>query len=59
MGDFADRLVPAPAIELLGTAIPVSDDVIHVADENRVVGKIEQPSPFTQRHVGRLIFQSE
>src|SRR5260221_8910788 len=39
---LADRFLRRPAVQLLSSAIPVSDDVAHIADENRVVGKIQQ-----------------
>ena len=35
--DLADCLLSGPSIQLHGTAIPVGDDVIHVAHEDRVV----------------------
>src|ERR1700677_1231497 len=39
---FADRLLRRPAVQLLCPAVPVSDDVTHVTDEDGVVGEIEQ-----------------
>ena len=37
-----DRLRPRPPVELLRAAVPVGDDVLLVADEDGVVGEIEQ-----------------
>jgi hypothetical protein len=42
MRDLADGFVPLPAIQLLGTPVPVGDDVIHVADENGIVREIKK-----------------
>ena len=39
---LADRFLRRPAIQLLRSAIPVSDDVVHIADENGVVREIQQ-----------------
>src|SRR5882724_3271236 len=36
------RFLRRPAIQLLCSSIPISDDVTHITDENGVVGKIQQ-----------------
>src|SRR5262249_34243818 len=40
--DSSDRILHRPAVQLLGSAIPVSDSIVHVAHENRVVREIQQ-----------------
>ncbi len=42
MSALADRFLRRPAVQLLSSPIPVSDDVAHITDENRVVGEIQQ-----------------
>jgi len=42
VGHRADRLRFRPAVELLRAAVPVGDDVLPIADEDGVVGQIEQ-----------------
>src|SRR5260370_5074140 len=39
---LADRFLCRPAEQLLGSPIPVSDDVTHITGENGVVGEIQQ-----------------
>ena len=39
---LADGLRPRPPVQLLRAAVPVGDDVVLVADEDGVVGEIEQ-----------------
>ena len=39
---LADGLLRRPPVQLLSATIPVGDDVVHIADENRVVGEIQQ-----------------
>ena len=41
-GALADGLLRRPPQGLLRAAVPVGDHVVHVADEDRVVGEIEQ-----------------
>lgn len=41
--DFAD-----PSLQLCGAAIPISDDVVHVAHEDRVVREVEEASLLAQ-----------
>src|SRR5260370_17294804 len=38
----ADRFLRRPAIQLLRSSVPVSDDVAHIAHENGVVREIQQ-----------------
>jgi hypothetical protein len=42
MSVLPDRLLRSPPIQFLSTAIPVGDDVAHIADKNRVTCEIEQ-----------------
>ena len=51
MGYSADRIVPAPAVQLLGARVPVSYDIIHVADKNRVVGEIKELRLLTENDI--------
>src|SRR5262249_61853726 len=46
--DLADCLLASPSIPLLGTAIPIGDDVIHVSHEDRVVREVEEASLLAQ-----------
>src|SRR5208282_5101457 len=39
---LADRFLRRPAVHLLSAPIPISNDVAHVSDENRVVCEIQQ-----------------
>jgi len=41
-------LLPVPPVQLLGAVIPIGDDVLHVADENRVVRQIEEAGLLAQ-----------
>ena len=40
MSHFADRLLALPSVEFLGAVIPVRDNVVHVADEDRVMREV-------------------
>ena len=42
MGVLPHRFLRRPSIQLLSPPVPVRNDVAHVADKNRVMGKIEQ-----------------
>ena len=43
VGDvLPDRLRGGPGIELLGAAVPVADAVLHVLDEDRLVGQVQE-----------------
>src|SRR5438445_13560949 len=48
MRDAADGLFARPAISFFRAAIPVSDDVVNVADKDCVVREIEQTRVFPQ-----------
>src|ERR1700730_17415027 len=39
---LADRFLRRPAVQLLSSSIPVSNDVTHITDVNGVVGEIQQ-----------------
>ena len=39
---LTDRFIRRPAEQLLRAQIPVSDDIVHITDENAVVSKIQQ-----------------
>jgi hypothetical protein len=49
MGHRAHRLRLGPSVHLLRPAIPVDDDVLLVADEDRVVGQVEELGLLPQR----------
>ena len=53
----ADRVLPRPPVEFLGTAIPVGNDVAHVAHEHGVVRQIEEVSLLPQRLFSPLTFR--
>ena len=57
--DLAERLVCAPAVQLLGAAVPIGDDVVHVAHQDRVVRKVKKAGLPHQRCGGFLIPQRE
>ena len=42
VSDMAGRLLRGPPVQLLRASIPVRDDALHVADEDRVLREIEQ-----------------
>jgi hypothetical protein len=42
MRALADGLRRGPSHEFLRSAVPVGDHLVHVADEDRVVGEIEE-----------------
>ena len=54
MRHLAHRFLGRPPVELLGRAVPVGDDVGHVAHEDGVVGEIQQARLFAQRGLGVL-----
>ena len=56
VSDLADRLIPLPAVQLLGATIPVGDDVVHVADEDRVMRQVEETGLLAQRRFTGLDF---
>jgi len=47
--DPADRLVGRPSVQVLSAAIPVGDSAVHVADEDGIMRKIQEPGPFLQQ----------
>src|SRR5258705_1219593 len=53
-GNLSDHFLCRPPVELRGATIPVGDNVMHIADEYRVVGEIEKPRllahPFLSPH---------
>ena len=50
-----DRLLRPPAVELGRRAVPVGDDVVVVAHEDRVVREVEQAGMLAQRLDGALM----
>src|SRR6185312_171405 len=54
MGDLSHRLVAAPAVERLGTAVPVGDNVAIVADKYAVMAEIQKPGLLAQNSLGPL-----
>src|SRR5215469_8608715 len=42
MRPFSDRFFRTPSVQLLSTAVPVSDNVVHIANEDGVMRKVEQ-----------------
>jgi hypothetical protein len=59
MRDLADRLVRPPSIELLSAAVPVGDDIVRIANENRIVREVEEASLIAQQHVSGLVLHGE
>ena len=59
VGDSADGFFPCRAIQLFGAAIPVGDDVTHVADEDRVMSEVEKLRLSTQHLDSRLVPEGE
>ena len=52
--DATDGFLARPAVSFLGAAVPVGNDVVHVADKDRVVSEIEQTCLFAQDTFGPL-----
>jgi len=42
MGGLTERVASAPSVQNLGAMIPIGDDIIHVAHEDRIMRQIEQ-----------------
>jgi hypothetical protein len=42
MSGITDRFLAPPSVEDLSAAVPVSNDVLHVAHEDRVVRQVEK-----------------
>jgi hypothetical protein len=42
MRGLPDRILRRPSVSLLRSAIPVGDDIIHIASEDRVVRLVEE-----------------
>ena len=57
--DLADRLIALPSVEFRSAQIPVSDDVIHVAHEDRIVRQVEKSGVLAQHGRSCLVFQGE
>src|ERR1700730_7204488 len=54
MRDFVHGLLSGPSIKLFGTAIPIGDDVEHIAHEDRVVCEVEEAGLLAQERFGAL-----
>ncbi len=52
MADAAERLLLRPTVEPLGALIPVGDEVVDVADEDRLVGEVEDERLVMQLRLG-------
>ena len=50
--DATDGFFARPTVSFFGAAIPVGDNVVHVADEDGVVCEIEEISPLAQHAFG-------
>src|SRR5207244_349785 len=59
VGDLADRLRGLPSVELLRAAVPVRDDVVHVADEDGVVREVEKAGLLAQRFLALLALEGD
>jgi hypothetical protein len=59
VSSLADRLLAVPPVEPLGTAIPISDDVVHVAHENRVMREVEEAGLLSQHRFGLLALDGD
>ncbi len=57
--DLADRLIARPAIQLLGTLIPVSNDVVHIANDDSIMDNIEEVRLLLQCTVRRPVPQGK
>ena len=42
MAGLPDRFLRSPSIELLRSAIPIGDDLVHIANEDRVMRLVEE-----------------
>ena len=58
-GNSAGSFFARPTVLLLGASIPVSDDVVHVANEDRIVGEVEKCALRAQRLDGGLVALGE
>ena len=59
MGGLPDRFLRPPSIELLRSAIPVGDDLVHIANEDRVMRLVEEAGLLSQRRPGPLGLHGE
>ena len=59
MSNLADSFASFPSVQLLSAAIPVGDDVVHVAHEDGVVGEVEEFGLLAQHHFSRLALHGE
>ncbi len=59
MADLADRLRRRPSIQFRGAAIPVGDDVVHAAHEDRVVRQVEESGLVAEPHFRRSALQDQ
>ncbi len=55
MRNLADRLLRAPTVELLGSAVPVADHVVLVAHEHRVVRHRQEIGLLAQHRLSGLV----
>ncbi len=54
VSNLTERLLPDPAVQLLGATIPERNDVVHTAYEDRVVREVQELGPLTQRGLRTL-----
>jgi hypothetical protein len=57
MRNFADGFVWCPSVQQLRPMVPVGDDIVHVADEHRVVSEVEKARLLTQHLRRRLALE--
>jgi len=58
MRDLADSLLCLPSVQLLGTTVPIGYYVIHIANEDGVMCKVEKSGLLAQHLLCRQVFQS-
>ena len=57
MRNFADGFLPGPSVQQLRPVVPIGDDIVHVADEHRVVGEVEEARLLAQHLRCRLALE--